>query len=136
MKFDLVANRKFLYLISGGLFALSLVLLAIPPALRPGIEFTAGTTTQIRFKKAVSEQDLRNAYGALGHDEARIATRPAQARSLGRGALQDWPRIHIATGLGVTQGTLTVAQASGVTLAGSGTAAVSLTGSVAAINSA
>ena len=72
MKFDLVANRKFLYLIRGGLFVLSLVLLAIPPALRPGIEFTAGTTTQIRFKKAVSEQDLRNAYAALGHEEARI----------------------------------------------------------------
>jgi hypothetical protein len=36
VKFDLVANRKFLYLISGGLFVLSLVLLAIPPALRPG----------------------------------------------------------------------------------------------------
>ena len=72
MKFDLVANRRILYLFSGALFALSLVLLAIPPALRPGIEFTAGTTTQIRFKKAVSEADLRGAYAALGHEEARI----------------------------------------------------------------
>ena len=72
MKFDLVANRRILYIFSGALFALSLVLLAIPPALRPGIEFTAGTTTQIRFKKPVSEADLRAAYDALGHNEARV----------------------------------------------------------------
>ena len=72
MKFDLVANRKLLYWISGSLFLLSLVLLAIPPALRPGIEFTAGTTTQIRFERSVSEQDLRAAYADLGHGEARV----------------------------------------------------------------
>jgi preprotein translocase SecF subunit len=69
---DLVANRRLLYWISGGLFVLSLVLLAIPPALRPGIEFTAGTTTQIRFQQAVSESDLRAAYADLGHGEVRV----------------------------------------------------------------
>lgn len=72
MKLDLVGNRKKLYMVSGALFVLSLILLAIPPALRPGIEFTAGTTTQLRFQKAVSEQDLRDAYAALGHPEARV----------------------------------------------------------------
>ena len=72
MTIDLVRNRKKLYLFSGALFVISLVLLAIPPGLRPGIEFTAGTTTQIRFDAAVPEQDLRDAYAELGHGEARV----------------------------------------------------------------
>ncbi|MGE3856920.1 MAG: hypothetical protein AB7G21_08180, partial [Dehalococcoidia bacterium] len=72
MKFDLVSNRKALYLFSGALFLVSIILLAIPPALRPGIEFTAGTTTQLRFQKPVTEQELRDAYAALDHPEARV----------------------------------------------------------------
>ena len=72
MKFDLVASRKWLYIVSGALFVLSLVMLAIPPALRLGIEFTAGSTTQIRFQRAISEQQIREAYESLGHPEARI----------------------------------------------------------------
>ena len=72
MKFDLVANRKWLYLVSGGMMVIALILLAIPPSLRPGIEFTAGTTTQLRFKKAVTEDQLRDVYASLGHSEARV----------------------------------------------------------------
>ena len=72
MKFDLVANRKFLYLISGGLFVLSLVLLAIPPALRPGIEFTSGTTLQVQFQQRVVLSDLRDEMAKIGHPEARV----------------------------------------------------------------
>ena len=69
---DLVANRKWLYLISGGIMVISLILLAIPPSLRPGIEFTAGTTTQLRFQKPVSEEQVRGVYESLGHGEARV----------------------------------------------------------------
>ena len=81
MKFDLVANRKFLYLISGGLFVLSLVLLAIPPALRPGIEFTSGTTLQVQFHQHVVLGDLRDEMAKIGHPEARVqATGSRMAR--------------------------------------------------------
>lgn len=69
---DLVANRKWLYLVSGGIMVISLILLAIPPSLRPGIEFTAGTTTQLRFQKPVSEEQVRGVYESLGHGEARV----------------------------------------------------------------
>ncbi len=72
MNIDLVANRKWLYGVSGAMFVAALVLLAIPPTLRPGIEFTAGTTTQIQFKKTVTEDQVRAVYGSLGHPEARI----------------------------------------------------------------
>ena len=72
MNLDLVAARKWLYLASGTMVGIALILLAIPPALRPGIEFTAGTTTQIRFAKAVTEDRVRAVYADLGHAEARI----------------------------------------------------------------
>lgn len=69
---DLVGTRKWFFLFSGALVVASLVLLAIPPTLRPGIEFTAGTTTLVRFEREVDQSALRAAYAELGHPEARI----------------------------------------------------------------
>lgn len=78
MTFDLVRNRKWLFLGSGLLAVLSLILLAIPPTLRPGIEFTSGTTTLLRFDQAVGQDQLRGAYAELGHPEARIQSTSAR----------------------------------------------------------
>jgi preprotein translocase subunit SecF len=69
---DLVGLRPVLFTISGVVILISVVLLAIPPTLVPGIEFTAGTTTLIRFDAPVSQSDLRTVYDDLGHPEARI----------------------------------------------------------------
>ena len=73
-RLDLVSNRKWLFLFSGGTALLAIVLLLIPPALRPGIEFTSGTTMHLRFSGgAVVPQDaLREEFDRLGHDESRI----------------------------------------------------------------
>ena len=69
---DLVGTRRWFFLFSGTLVVASLILLAIPPTLRPGIEFTAGTTTLVRFEREVDQAALRAAYAELGHPEARI----------------------------------------------------------------
>lgn len=69
---DLVSNRKWLFIISAAFVVVSLVLLAIPPALKPGIEFTSGTTMLIRFTNSVDQGDLRDEFSNLGHPEARI----------------------------------------------------------------
>ena len=69
---DLVGARRWLFLGSGLVVAVSLVLLAIPPSLRPGIEFTAGTTALLRFAAPVTQAELRDVYAQLGHEEARI----------------------------------------------------------------
>ena len=69
---DLVSRRRWLFLFSGLLVVASLVLLAIPPALKPGIEFTSGTTALYRFESRVAQEDLRQAYSDLGHSEARV----------------------------------------------------------------
>jgi preprotein translocase SecF subunit len=71
-RLDLVGIRKQFFIGSGVIVLISLVMLAIPPALRPGIEFTAGTTMLVRFSGAVDQADLRVLYAELGHPEARI----------------------------------------------------------------
>ena len=69
---DLVGSRRWLFLGSGLVVLVSLIILAIPPWLRPGIEFTSGTTTLVYFRGPVAQEDLRAAYSDLGHAEARI----------------------------------------------------------------
>lgn len=72
MTLDLIGTRKWSFIGSGVTALLALIILAIPPTFRPGIEFTAGSTALIRFSRPVSQEDLRRAYADLGHDEARI----------------------------------------------------------------
>ena len=69
---NLVGSRHWLFLGSGLIVLTSLVLLAIPPTLRPGIEFTAGTTALLRFERPVAQSALRTAYAELDHPEARV----------------------------------------------------------------
>jgi preprotein translocase subunit SecF len=71
-RIDLVSNRKWLFLISGTLAVIGLILLAIPPSLKPGIEFTSGSTMLIQFTDPVDQSDLRDEFSKLGHPEARI----------------------------------------------------------------
>ncbi len=71
-RLDLVGSRRWFFLGSGVVVLVALLLLAIPPSLRPGIEFTSGTTALIRFTQPVSQSALRDAYADLGHAEARI----------------------------------------------------------------
>lgn len=70
-RIDLVGTRRYFFAGSAVAVVLSLVLLAVF-GLRPGIEFTSGTTMLVRFDQTVSQEDLRAAYADLGHDEVRI----------------------------------------------------------------
>lgn len=69
---NLVGSRRWFFLASGIVVVVSLVLLAIPPSLRPGIEFTSGTTALFRFDRPIVQSALRDAYAELGHEETRI----------------------------------------------------------------
>ncbi|MDA0815496.1 MAG: protein translocase subunit SecF [Chloroflexi bacterium] len=70
-RIDLVSIRPRFFLGSGFLLVVSLALL-LYPGLRPGIEFTAGTTTLIRFDDPVQQDALRSVYTSLGRTEALI----------------------------------------------------------------
>lgn len=71
-RLDLVGARSWFFALSGIAIVVSLVLLAIPPSLRPGIEFTSGSTALIRFDQPVDQTALRTLYAELGHPEARV----------------------------------------------------------------
>ena len=72
MTLDMVGTRRWSFLFSGITALVAVVVLAIPPMFRPGIEFTAGSTALIRFTEPVTAERLQAAYADLGHGEARI----------------------------------------------------------------
>lgn len=74
---DLISTRKWLFWASGLSALVSIVLLLIPPALKPGIEFTSGTTMHLRFTAGASQVDVREEFARLGHSEARIQSTAA-----------------------------------------------------------
>jgi len=69
---DFVGRRGFYYLLSLAIMVPGLISLAVPPALRPGIEFSAGTSFTIRIERSVSASDMHTALADLGHAEARV----------------------------------------------------------------
>ena len=69
---DIVGKRKWFFLFSALIILPGIISLIIPPALKPGIEFTSGSSLDITFTKPVSESDVRDQLTLLGHSEAII----------------------------------------------------------------
>ena len=77
-RIDLVHSRGKFFAVGIVAVGASLVLLAVF-GLKPGIEFTSGTTMLVQFRQNVSQEDLRATYADLGHPEVRIqSTGPNQ----------------------------------------------------------
>lgn len=69
---DIVGKRGWLFLVSGILLVPGLIFLIIAPGLRPGIDFTGGSTITIEFVDPVGQQELRNALADLEVDDATV----------------------------------------------------------------
>ena len=69
---DFVGRRGFYYLLSVAIMVPGVISLVVPPALKPGIEFSAGSSFTVRFEQSVSQNDVRTAMADLGHSEARV----------------------------------------------------------------
>ncbi len=69
---DIVRHRRWFFLISVLLVALSVAALIVPPALNPGIDFTGGSALTIEFDGPVDAQDARDALVSGGFDEAIV----------------------------------------------------------------
>jgi preprotein translocase subunit SecF len=70
--FDFVKNRRFFYLLSAAFLIPGIISLVFPGGLNPGIDFTSGTIMTMQFDNAVDANQLRDAFGQLGHTEAII----------------------------------------------------------------
>lgn len=69
---DFVHNRKWYFIFSLAILIPGIISLAIPPGLRAGIDFSAGTALTIRFDQPVPIADLRSEMANLNHHEAVI----------------------------------------------------------------
>ncbi|MBI1885357.1 MAG: protein translocase subunit SecD [Chloroflexi bacterium] len=70
---DFVRRRHLYFLFSFLILLPGIISLLIPPSLKPGIEFTAGTTFTIEFKrKGLDTEDLRAALADMGQPQARV----------------------------------------------------------------
>ena len=70
--FDFVRNRRFFYVLSAVLLVPGIISLVLPGGLHPGIDFTSGTIMTIQFDNQVEQDKLRQAFAALGHNEAIV----------------------------------------------------------------
>lgn len=69
---DFAGLRWYYLSISAVLFLVAVIILAVPPRLRPGIEFTSGSSFTIQFEQPVDQGALRSAMSELGHPDARV----------------------------------------------------------------
>jgi preprotein translocase subunit SecF len=69
---NLVAKRNWFYLLSLIVLVPGAISLMIPPRLKPGIDFTSGTTFSFRYKDATTNGAVQSLLSDLGHPEARV----------------------------------------------------------------
>jgi protein-export membrane protein SecD/preprotein translocase SecF subunit len=69
---NLVGNRNWYFALSALIMVPGLISLAIPPALRPGVEFTAGTTFTVRFQHPPSTEAIASELSSLGFRDSRV----------------------------------------------------------------
>jgi len=69
---DFVGKRYWYFLFSALIIIPGIISLLIPPALKPGIEFSSGSSMTIGFEEPVEQADLRQELENLGHADAII----------------------------------------------------------------
>jgi preprotein translocase subunit SecF len=69
---NLVGKRNWFYLFSFLLVVPGVISLLIPPRLKPGIEFTSGTTFSFRYAEPATTDQVQKLISGLNHPEARV----------------------------------------------------------------
>lgn len=69
---DFVGKRYWFILISLLVILPGVVFLIIAPGLKPGIDFTGGSSLTVQFTDPVRQADLRSKLGALGYPDAIV----------------------------------------------------------------
>ena len=69
---DFVGKRHWFFLISLAAILPGVVFLIIAPGLKPGIDFTGGSTLTLQFEERVEQKDLRSALTVLDHVDSTV----------------------------------------------------------------
>ena len=99
---DIVGKRRWFFLISALLILPGVISLIIPPALKPGIEFTSGTALNVTFTEPLStagitEDDIRQVLDDMGHTEALIQKRGQRSVFIRTTVLEEEERAQDGT---------------------------------------
>jgi preprotein translocase subunit SecF len=69
---NIVGIRKWTFCLSALLFIASIVTLAIPPALTPGIDFSGGAAFTLSFEDVLNPALVEETLGEIGHPESIV----------------------------------------------------------------
>ena len=69
---DFVGKRQWFFLISLVVILPGIAFLILAPGLKPGIDFTGGSTIQLEFVDPVRQEDLRLRLADMGHPDATV----------------------------------------------------------------
>ena len=69
---DFAGKRLWFFLVSLAVILPGIVFLIIAPGLKPGIDFTGGSTVILEFSATVNQQDVRSALADLDRNEATV----------------------------------------------------------------
>ena len=69
---DFVGKRHWFFLFSLLVILPGVVFLVISPGLKPGIDFTGGSTLTLGFSNTVTQTQVRNEITLLGYPEASV----------------------------------------------------------------
>jgi preprotein translocase subunit SecF len=96
---DFVGKRGWFFLISLLVILPGLVFLAIAPGLKPGIDFTGGSTLTLGFADKVDQPDLRAELGTLGQSDATVQKLDEDTYFIRTKELDDVTKAAIVEGL-------------------------------------
>lgn len=69
---NFIEKRKLAYIISGALLLIGIISLIINGGPKYSIDFTGGTSLQVKFEKSVTAGDLRNSLADIGFGNAEL----------------------------------------------------------------
>ena len=76
---DFVGKRHWFFLFSLAAILPGVVFLIIAPGLKPGIDFTGGSTLTVQFEEKVAQEDLRSVLGDLNLADLDLADSTVQS---------------------------------------------------------
>ena len=96
------SKRKWFFLLSAAVILPGLIFLIIAPGLKPGIDFTGGSTLTIEFADKVDQEDLRLELSDLGHPDVVIQKQGEDTFFLRTKELDEQAKNEVVDGLEVT----------------------------------
>ena len=96
---DIVGKRGWFFLLSLLVILPGLVFLAIAPGLKPGIDFTGGSTLTLGFADKVDQPDLRAELATLGQSDAMVQKLDEDTYFIRTKALDDVTKAALVEGL-------------------------------------